>query len=352
MILDRRLEILKFITKPQRGIEIAPYFNPLVPKRSGYDSLIVDVVDAEVLRAGARKDPLIPDSTIQLIEHVDIVGSASDLADLVAADHPLGTFDYVVSSHNFEHLPDPIRFLRGCEAVLKPGGFVSMAVPDKRACFDYFRPVTSLAEWLAAFRERRQRPTHASWFESRSLNALFRRGTEMQPGFSLADDPSGLVPDEVLDGAYATWNEREESGDAEYHDTHCSVLTPASLRLMLTDLQFLRILNLEIVEISGVNWHEFYVHLRKPADPLPLMDRSDFYARRPGLLRCTIEEQAEGSSEMKRLRAIAAGFSSHPEPVVTVADLDPRVSSSRSAAFRHWLRLVVAKSQRRPPTSA
>lgn len=59
-------------------------------------------------------------------------------------------FDWIVSSHNFEHLPDPIRFLRDCEGLLKPGSFVGMIIPDKRQCFGRFRPTTNIADLVRA----------------------------------------------------------------------------------------------------------------------------------------------------------------------------------------------------------
>ena len=91
-----------------------------------------------------------------MIEDVDLVGSSTHIGELVRARGEAGTFDYVVSSHNFEHLPNPIRFLQGCAEALRPGGILSMAIPDRRACFDYFRPVTRLSDWIQAFVEDRK----------------------------------------------------------------------------------------------------------------------------------------------------------------------------------------------------
>ena len=36
-----------------------------------------------------------------------------------------------------------------------------MAIPDRRACFDYFRPLTRLSDWIQAFVEDRSRPSSA-----------------------------------------------------------------------------------------------------------------------------------------------------------------------------------------------
>ena len=84
----------------------------------------------------------------------------------------------MISSHNFEHSPNPIRFLQGCGKVLKPGGVLSMALPDKRACFDYFRPHTTLGQWLEAFFAERERPTPAQVFDQDSLHSRLRAGEE------------------------------------------------------------------------------------------------------------------------------------------------------------------------------
>jgi 2-polyprenyl-3-methyl-5-hydroxy-6-metoxy-1,4-benzoquinol methylase len=103
----------------------------------------MDVFDTETLRARAAADPNIV-SDIAAIEEVDLVGSATELEQVVSQRCPLSSFDYVVSSHNFEHLPNLIRFLQACARVLKPGGMVCMAIPDHRTCFDFFRPPTML----------------------------------------------------------------------------------------------------------------------------------------------------------------------------------------------------------------
>jgi len=169
--MGRTEELARFVSRRGRGIEIGPWCNPVAPKSAGYNCRILDVFDTATLRQRAEGDPGIGESAVTRIEEVDFVGSSTNIAELVGADDLLGTFDYIVSSHNFEHLPDPIKFLQGCEKVLRPGGVLSMAIPDRRCCFDYFRPYSSLAEMLAAYFERRERPTQAQIFERWSLQA-------------------------------------------------------------------------------------------------------------------------------------------------------------------------------------
>ncbi len=162
--MERLLELRKHITKEQRGIEVAPYHNPIAPRRLGFGSVVIDVFDTDDLRRRAEADQNIPRDHLPFIETVDIVGSATELANLVEARFGNERFDYIVSSHNIEHLPNPIRFLQACEKVLRPGGVLTMAIPDRRYCFDFYRPVTELSEWLDAFHENRTQPTLAQVF--------------------------------------------------------------------------------------------------------------------------------------------------------------------------------------------
>jgi SAM-dependent methyltransferase len=53
-------------------------------------------------------------------------------------------YDFVLSSHNLEHIANPIKALYNWKRVLKPHGFLLLVLPDKHRTFDCRRPVTSL----------------------------------------------------------------------------------------------------------------------------------------------------------------------------------------------------------------
>ena len=59
-------------------------------------------------------------------------------------------FDYVIASHVIEHAPDMIGWLRQVAGVLRTGGILSLAVPDKRFTFDEGRELTTLDQLLTA----------------------------------------------------------------------------------------------------------------------------------------------------------------------------------------------------------
>ncbi|MEM6577250.1 MAG: methyltransferase domain-containing protein [Pseudomonadota bacterium] len=302
--MNRNKELLRFISKDALGVEIAPYFNPLTPKSGGYNCRIVDVFNEVDLRGKAEVDPNIPNERVNEIEPVDFVGDASHL-DVLLKDSPeFGNCEYIVSSHNFEHLPNPIRFLQGCEKVLRPGGTLSMAIPDYRACFDHFRFPTRLADWLEAYREDRNQPAPATVLDGSLSVAMYlaRDGSE-RPGFrigsanferfSFAQDVPALY-------------QRYLKGSEEYIDTHCSVTCPEILHLLLSDLIHLGLIGFEIVSISRTRTFEYFVHLRKP-DQTTEADQEKYKKKRPYLLdqaREAIGSKSKGGLYGKLIRSL------------------------------------------------
>jgi len=302
--MDRVDIIREYARKEARGIEIGPYFAPLVPKAQGWNVLSLDVVDAPTLRNRAAGDPNIPRDAISRIEDVDLLGPADHLKDLVDARQELGKIDFIVSSHNFEHIPNPIGFLTACSEVLRPGGVLSMAIPDKRTCFDYFRPVTTLAAMLEAHVENRERPTAAQLFEMNSLHSRYHTPAGDTIVFSLTDDPIQVVAMQTVEEANAAWKARIARGpdDGTYEDCHCWIFTPASLRLLLLDLRFLGYIELEPIKFYDTSGNEFYIHLRNTHDtPASNLSRSDYYEERQTLLHTVNRESAANAAGMPSL---------------------------------------------------
>ena len=81
--------------------------------------------------------------TPQELRKVDFVMSAQEIGSI---EELKSTSDYILSSHNLEHIPNPILFLQGCTQALKPDEVISLALP-----WDRFRPLSSSADWLDDF---------------------------------------------------------------------------------------------------------------------------------------------------------------------------------------------------------
>ncbi|MCW2991976.1 MAG: Methyltransferase type 11 [Solirubrobacterales bacterium] len=75
---------------------------------------------------------------------VEIVDDGETLATV-----PDGSQDFVIASHVLEHTQDPIGTLRRHLAVLRPGGVVMLALPDRRTGIDELRAPTTLEHVLA-----------------------------------------------------------------------------------------------------------------------------------------------------------------------------------------------------------
>ncbi|UCH75669.1 MAG: methyltransferase domain-containing protein, partial [Rhodospirillales bacterium] len=76
----------------------------------------------------------------------DIVDDGETLASI-----PDVSQDFVVANHVIEHFEDPIRFLHNACRVLKAGGILFLAIPDKERTFDRNRPVTPFDHLVSDF---------------------------------------------------------------------------------------------------------------------------------------------------------------------------------------------------------
>jgi len=142
-----------------RGLEIGPSYSPLVPKRDGFQVEVVDHASTEELKAKYADDPL---ADVSRIEEVDYVWDGRPLSEVIGVR---GRYDYIVASHVIEHTPDMLGFLEECDVLLKPAGNLVLAVPDKRRCFDVFRPLASTGSVLQAHLEKRRRHLPATAFD-------------------------------------------------------------------------------------------------------------------------------------------------------------------------------------------
>lgn len=81
-------------------------------------------------------------------EHVSIV--EPDIIDDGAALRTVrdNAFDYLIAAHVLEHVDDPISALKTWVRVVKPGGHIIIAVPDKRFCGEEMRDTTSVEHFI------------------------------------------------------------------------------------------------------------------------------------------------------------------------------------------------------------
>jgi predicted SAM-dependent methyltransferase len=286
--MDRLTQLRTHITKEKEGIEIGPKHCPVAPKRAGYQCLCLDILSEVQLIEAANADPGMRRDQIGDIEPVDLLGSAQDIASLVRNKFGARKFDYVVSSHNFEHLPDPIRFLAACRDVLKPGGYVTMAIPDLRCCFDFFLPASTVGDLLEAYFECRTRPSDKQIFFRNAMRAQWKSAQGIFDSFSLHAPLEQIHPvTGVLSTSFAFWKDRVQRQARDYLNAHCWTFTPASFQLICLDLQSLSLLPFVVESVSGPFGNEFHVHLRAE-DPVV----EGYERRRAALMREMVKESS------------------------------------------------------------
>lgn len=141
-----------------QGIEIGALHQPLeLPSdvRVTYvDHLPVDKLREHYPELGALN--LVP---------VDVIGTAEDLSSF--GDDSL---DFVIANHLFEHLEYPIKALLEFQRVLRPGGVLYLALPDKRKTFDQKRQLTTadhvIEEERQGLADQNRRAHYLDWAEN------------------------------------------------------------------------------------------------------------------------------------------------------------------------------------------
>jgi SAM-dependent methyltransferase len=130
-----------------RGIEIGALHRPLeVPP--GANVTYVDRYSVAELRTRY------PELAAQALTEVSVVGDAQDLSAFEDS-----SLDFVIANHLLEHLEYPTDGLLEFQRVLRPGGLVYLALPDKRVTFDKKRALTT-TDHLLDEQRLRSAPEH------------------------------------------------------------------------------------------------------------------------------------------------------------------------------------------------
>jgi predicted SAM-dependent methyltransferase len=246
-----RKEIIQQIKKSDKVLEIGPSHNPIAPKKAGYNVEIIDYLDQAGLIEKYKKH--LSEINLEAIEEVDYVWSGEKYSDLIKKTKH---YDWIIAAHLVEHTPDLIGFLNDCESILKDDGQLVLVVPDKRYCFDYFRPHTGISKIIDAHHYRHTIHTPGTVAEY-NLNVVARGGriawnSELGGDFSLVHDQDYAIKEmqSVLD-------------KKEFKDVHSWCFVPHSFRLIIQDLHTLGLSQLREVDFYQTEGCEFYISLSR-----------------------------------------------------------------------------------------
>lgn len=247
--MDRKEFLLRHVDKTQPGLEIAPSFRPIAAKREGYQVDILDHASREELQKKYQSHAV----DTNAIEEVDFISRGEPYSQLTGKTKH---YRWIIASHVIEHTPDLIGFLNECDAVLKDDGVLSLAIPDKRWCFDHFRPVTGLGKVIDQHFQKPVNHTPGCLAEY-CLNVVKKDGdlawNQGQPGeFHLCHS--------VEDAARHMKLARETD---QYVDVHAWCFVPHSFRLLIHDLHALGLIPFREVEYSPTLGSEFFITLSR-----------------------------------------------------------------------------------------
>jgi predicted SAM-dependent methyltransferase len=123
------------------GLEIGALHNPL-PVPPGTGVVFVDRLPEIDLRAEYRR---LDSAQLVPVQTVDDAHTLQRFADQ--------SQDFVIASHIIEHMENPLLALQNWLRVVKPGGVLYLAVPNRDRTFDRHRPLTTFEHLLADLRD-------------------------------------------------------------------------------------------------------------------------------------------------------------------------------------------------------
>ncbi|MBK8619803.1 MAG: methyltransferase domain-containing protein [Anaerolineales bacterium] len=199
-----------------------------------------------------KNDPVV---NINNIVETDYLWGKQTLPELVEGK----LFDYVVASHVIEHVPNMLGWMREIASVLKDGGILSLAIPDKRYTFDHKRDLTSLGTLVESYLMDKRRPGIRDIFDQESMATK----VDMYEAWSKNFDPQTLKHHGNLQMALQL--SRGYLLSDEYSDVHVNIMTPASFLMILEQASQIGLFDFVVVDFypTTVNSHEFLVSLRR-----------------------------------------------------------------------------------------
>lgn len=250
--MQRTDQILNKINRSGIGLELGPLSSPIVDKTQG-NIFYVDHMSTADLRKKYADEPV----DLEKIVDVDYVLDSS-----LSKTFDDRKFDYVIASHVIEHIPDMVRWLDDITSILKPGGVLSLVIPDKRYTFDITRQVSRPADVIGAYVDRLLTTNSATMYDfaSEYRNEVYAGEIIANPN----EDPSFKERRYSEKEAYEMT--KLNASGREYVDSHCLVFTPYSFFEILKKLVSHDLLKLEVVSFHDTKPGEieFFVSLRKP----------------------------------------------------------------------------------------
>jgi SAM-dependent methyltransferase len=345
LIMDRRSALLADLNiATARGLEIGPLTAAVVSKADGKVEYI-DHLSTEELKKKYANETGIDTDKIPTIDHV--------LEEGKLPRHLIGgNYDYIIASHVFEHLPNPLGWLRDCAAILRSGGCLALVIPDKRFTFDLTRSLTTLAELIESDLLDQRRPGLRQIYDAATCSARIEAGiTWSRPPRQEELAPTGADVD-----AFGLL--KAEEGRDDYLDIHCTVYTPTSLLHLLARTARLdkHPFRLKSFHDTPFNSIEFYLQLVNASEQSPQERETSFLDALKNCVESSEPWQSESNAPSKqtttsllrpgsrlrrgigKIRSFAARATSGSPS--KLSSQDAAFSADQQASGEHWDRVL------------
>ncbi len=167
----------------------------------------------------------------------------------------------------------------------------SLAIPDKRFCFDYFRPLTLAPAWIEAFEQKATRHSRRNVLEF----AAYHMANGSQYSWGQLDKMQILLRGELASAKKAA-DAAGPSDSTPYVDCHAWCFTPSSFELLILELGALDLIDFHIVKQFPTSGCEFIVLLRKGRD----QHGPGMQSRRLELLKAMVDELGDQDRLMNK----------------------------------------------------
>jgi SAM-dependent methyltransferase len=251
--MKNRAEKIAYMTShyqgtSSKGLELSPDINPMLKKRDGYNVEYLDARTTQELQAQAIEKG-------RDISCAPEVHYLHDFKQSIATCVGHKTFDYVVSSHVIEHVPDLVGHFKEVKEILNDGGTYAFLAPDKDLCFDAQKSASSLGQILEAHLEARKVAPISALIDE-YVYGVKRAGSgawsnsDQEPFTSKYPNANQLIQNVLRDPSIA----------ANWHG-HIWRFTPTSFIEIFCDLGDLGLVDLRLIDVVPTNYMEFIVVL-------------------------------------------------------------------------------------------
>lgn len=247
----REKKITSALNLGGKGIEYGPLNRAILSKKY-YNISYVDYADRASLSAHYGNNP---DVDVSLIPEIDIVTGGKLISEFL----PEESIDYVVASHVMEHVPDLLGWLESNLRVLKLGGRIAVAFPDKRYCFDLKRKNSTISDVMAAYLERRTKPSFQQICDH-FWNVSKAKAVDCWKESTTPDNAEYIHDRKTIVDTLRKMEARED-----YIDCHCWVFPDFKFLETMNEIRSITNAGFEVVSFypTQKNTLEFYVTFEK-----------------------------------------------------------------------------------------